>query len=82
MKNEIEKALKESKLRFWTTFGKKVGRNRNFKYLLFRNIEKINAWLREIGLELDVKPVSSDSNCGEENCTTTVAIRNVPSQAL
>jgi hypothetical protein len=70
MKDKIEKALKQSELRFWTAFAIRVNRNpKNFKRLLFRNIDKINVWLREIGLELDVKPVSSDYNCGEENCT-------------
>ena len=58
MKNIIENKLKLSSLKYWKVFALKVNRDpSNFKRMLFLNIDKINGWLKEIGLELCVKEI-------------------------
>lgn len=61
MKNIIENKLKLSSLKYWRAFAVAVDRNPdiNFKRMLFSNIDKINGWLKEIGLELCVKEIES-----------------------
>ena len=63
MKNKIEHKLKLSSLKFWRAFAIAVNRNPdiNFKRMLFSNIDKINDWLKEIGLELCVKEIGKGS---------------------
>ncbi|RLD54554.1 MAG: hypothetical protein DRJ01_17885 [Bacteroidetes bacterium] len=56
MKNKIENKIKLSGLKYWKAFAISVNRDpSNFKRTFFANIDKINGWLKEIGLELCVK---------------------------
>ncbi len=62
MKNKIENKLKLSNLKYWKAFAIAVNRDpSNFKRMLFANIDKINDWLKEIGLELCVKEIEKGS---------------------
>ena len=63
MKNKIENKLKLSSLKYWRAFAIVVNRNPdiNFKRLMFSNIDKINGWLKEIGLELCVKEIDNET---------------------
>lgn len=55
MQDEIESAVKRSG--GWTALETKIkGKaTRNFKRTVFNLIEKLNGWLKEIGLQLTIK---------------------------
>ena len=55
MKYEIEKAVQ--KFGGWTALETKIkGKaTRNFKRTVFNLLEKLNGWLKEIGLQLTIK---------------------------
>lgn len=58
MKEQIENKLKLSNLKYWKNFAIAVSRDpSNFKRSLYGLIDKINGWLKEIGLELCVKEI-------------------------
>ncbi len=60
--NEIEVAVKQSG--GWTALETKIkGKaSRNFKRTVFNLIEKLNGWLKEIGLQLTVKKLENDNS--------------------
>lgn len=58
MKEQIKKYIKLSGLKYMNAFALKVGQTpSNFDRRLFSNIDRINGWLKEIGLELCVKEI-------------------------
>ncbi len=62
MENKINNKLKLSTLKRWKAFAIAANRDpSNFKRMLFSNIDKINGWLKEIGLELCVKEIEKSS---------------------
>ena len=62
IKDKINSKLKLTTLKTWRTFSDAIGRDpSNFKRMLFSNIDKINGWLKEIGLELCVKEIEKGS---------------------
>jgi hypothetical protein len=60
MKETIEKAVQESDFKSWAALETKIkGKIKgNFKRTMFNLIDKLNIWLKEIGLELTVKKIS------------------------
>jgi hypothetical protein len=56
MEEELNEAVKQSKFKTWTAFETHIkGKyQKNFKYTILGNLEKINGWLGEIGLEIKI----------------------------
>jgi len=61
IKNKISSKLKLSTLKYWKAFSIAAEQDSsNFKRRLFSNIDRINSWLKEIGLELCVKEIKKN----------------------
>jgi hypothetical protein len=56
--NEIKKQFKT-----WAAFSRHLGKDpSNFKRTLFQNIEKMNSWIKPLGLELQLTKTTKTSN--------------------